>query len=68
VATTKKHTQGSNMPEKTPQTGRPNKQANHPEFITGYSIINGENLEAATKIAQDNPFIASIRIYEIVTK
>jgi len=35
------------------------------ESITGYSIINAESLEAAEKIAQDNPFIASIRVYEI---
>ena len=36
------------------------------ESITGYSIINAENLEDAEKIAQDHPFIASIRIYEIM--
>lgn len=36
------------------------------ESITGYSIINAENLEAAEKIAHGNPFIKSIRIYEIM--
>lgn len=36
------------------------------ESITGYSIINAENLEDAEKISQDNPYIASIRIYEIM--
>ena len=36
------------------------------ESITGYSIINAENLEDAEKIARDNPFIASIRVYEIM--
>ena len=36
------------------------------DSITGYSIINAENIEDAEKIAQDNPFIASIRIYEIM--
>ncbi len=36
------------------------------ESITGYSIINAESLDDAEKIAQGNPFIASIRIYEIV--
>ena len=36
------------------------------ESITGYSIINAESLEDAEKIAQDNPFIASIRVYEIM--
>lgn len=36
------------------------------DSITGYSIINAENLEEAEKIAQSNPFIASIRVYEIM--
>ncbi len=35
------------------------------ESITGYSIINAESLDDAEKIAQNNPFIACIRIYEI---
>lgn len=33
--------------------------------ITGYSIINAESLDDAERIARDNPFIASIRVYEI---
>ena len=37
-----------------------------PDSITGYSIINAPSLEDAEKIAAGNPFIASIRIYEIV--
>ena len=37
------------------------------DSITGYSIINAENLDDAEKIAQDNPFIASIRVYEIMS-
>lgn len=36
------------------------------ESITGYSIINAESLADAEKIASDNPFIASIRVYEIM--
>ncbi len=36
------------------------------DSITGYSIINAESLDDAEKIAQDNPFIASIRVYEIM--
>ena len=36
------------------------------ESITGYSIIRAESLEDAEKIAQDNPYIASIRVYEIM--
>ena len=35
------------------------------ESITGYNIIEAESLEAAVKLAQSNPFIASIRIYEV---
>ena len=38
------------------------------ESITGYSIINAESLDDAEKIAQDNPFVASIRVYEIMAK
>ena len=36
------------------------------DSITGYTVINAENLDAAEKIAQGNPFIASIRVYEIM--
>jgi hydrogenase maturation factor HypE len=36
------------------------------ESITGYSIINAASLDDAEKIARANPFIASIRVYEIV--
>ena len=35
------------------------------ESITGYNIIEAENLDAAEKLAQENPYIASIRIYEV---
>jgi hypothetical protein len=37
------------------------------ESITGYNIINADSLEEAEEIARGNPFIASIRVYEIVT-
>ena len=36
------------------------------DSITGFSIINAESLEEAEAIASDNPFIASIRVYEIM--
>lgn len=36
------------------------------DSITGYSIIHAESLDEAESIAKDNPFIASIRVYEIV--
>ncbi len=35
------------------------------DSITGYSVIEAESLDAAVAIAQANPFIASIRVYEI---
>jgi uncharacterized protein YciI len=36
------------------------------ESITGYNIINAESLEEAEQLAQNNPYIASIRVYEIM--
>ena len=36
-----------------------------PDSITGYSIIKAESLDEAEEIARGNPFIASIRVYEI---
>jgi hypothetical protein len=35
------------------------------DSITGYSVINAESLDDAEEIAKGNPFIASIRVYEI---
>ena len=35
------------------------------ESITGYNIIEAESLDEAEKMASDNPYIASIRVYEI---
>ena len=35
------------------------------DSITGYNIIEAESLDEAEKLAQSNPFIASIRIYEL---
>ncbi len=35
------------------------------ECITGYNIIQAENLDAAMKLAEGNPFISSIRVYEL---
>ena len=33
--------------------------------ITGYNIIEAKDLNAAERIAQSNPYIASIRVYEL---
>lgn len=38
------------------------------ESITGFNIIEAESLDAAEKLAQSNPFIGSIRIYELRSK
>ncbi len=35
------------------------------ESITGYTIIEAESLDEAEKIARGNPYIASIRVYEV---
>lgn len=35
------------------------------DSITGYNIIEAESLDEAVDIAQGNPFIASIRVYEL---
>jgi hypothetical protein len=35
------------------------------ECITGYNIVEAESLDAAEKIAASNPFISSIRVYEL---
>ena len=36
-----------------------------PQCITGYNIINAENLAEAEQLAQSCPYIESIRVYEI---
>ncbi len=38
------------------------------ESITGFTIVNAASLDDAGKMAQNNPFIASIRVYEMMTK
>ena len=35
------------------------------DSITGYNVIEAESLDAAEKIAASNPFIASVRVYEL---
>ena len=37
------------------------------ESITGYTVIEAEILDAAEELAQSNPFIASIRVYEVMS-
>jgi hypothetical protein len=35
------------------------------DSITGFNIIRAESLDAAEELARKNPFISSIRIYEL---
>jgi hypothetical protein len=35
------------------------------ESITGYNVVEAESLDAAVELARSNPFVASIRIYEL---
>ena len=36
------------------------------EAITGYSLIEAESLQEAESLAESNPYISSIRIYEVM--
>lgn len=38
------------------------------ESITGFTIVSAESLDDAERIAQSNPFITSIRVYEVMSK
>jgi hypothetical protein len=35
--------------------------------VTGYSIINADNIDDAEKIAKDCPIITSVRVYEAMS-
>jgi hypothetical protein len=39
-----------------------------PESITGISIVSAGNLDEAEKMARSNPYISSIRVYEVRSK
>lgn len=36
-----------------------------PESITGLVIVNADSLDEAERMAQGNPFMTSIRVYEV---
>lgn len=38
-----------------------------PDSITGFVIIKAESFEDAERMAQSNPFISSIRFYEVMS-
>lgn len=37
------------------------------DAITGYVVINAENMDEAVKIAQDCPMITSTKVYEVMS-
>ena len=37
------------------------------ESITGFMIVNADSLEQAEEMAQSNPYITSIRVYELMS-
>lgn len=37
------------------------------DALTGYTIVNAESVEDAARLAEGNPFITAIRIYEIAS-
>jgi hypothetical protein len=39
-----------------------------PESITGFTIVSGKSLDDAEKMARSNPYISSIRVYEVMSK
>ncbi len=38
------------------------------ESITGFTIVSADSLDDAEKIALSNPYISSIRVYEVMSK
>ncbi len=38
------------------------------ESITGFTIVRANSLDDAEKMAQTNPYISSIRVYEVMSK
>jgi len=38
------------------------------ESITGFMIMSADSLDEAEKMAQSNPYISSIRVYELMSK
>jgi len=38
------------------------------ESITGFTIVSADSLDDAEKMAQSNPYISSIRVYEVMSK
>jgi hypothetical protein len=39
-----------------------------PESVTGFTIVRADSLDEAEETAKSNPFISSIRVYEVRSK
>ena len=39
-----------------------------PKSVTGFTIINADSLDDAERMARSNPYISSIRVYEVMSK
>jgi hypothetical protein len=39
-----------------------------PESITGFTVVSADSFDDAEKMAQSNPYISSIRVYEVMSK
>ena len=37
------------------------------DAVTGYTIISADSIDAVQKLAESNPFVSSIRIYEMMS-
>jgi hypothetical protein len=38
------------------------------ESITGFTVVRAGSLDEAEKMAQSNPYISSVRIYEVMSR
>jgi hypothetical protein len=38
------------------------------ESVTGFIVVNAEDRDAAERMAQGNPYITSIRVYEMMSR
>jgi hypothetical protein len=38
------------------------------ESVTGFAIVTAESSEAAERMAQGNPYVTAIRVYELASK
>ena len=38
------------------------------ESITGFLVVSADSLDDAEKMAQSNPYITSIRVYEVMSE